>query len=114
MESQTEEESGRRRRRKRTGTAPDAGPPDSDGELNSEEGWLSDPKKLVNFHTRARAVPWKCAAGQPVDKVEKGERRLDWYWGCGIHSIRLRRKLRGVACGFQRHQLARRPPVGQQ
>lgn len=39
------------RRRQRTGTAPgplgDGDPPHSDEEMNSEEGWLSDPEKLL-------------------------------------------------------------------
>ena len=44
-------EKSNRRRRQRTGTAPgplrDDDPPDSDKELDSEEGWLNDPEKLL-------------------------------------------------------------------
>lgn len=44
-------EKNNRRRQQRTGTAPgplgDDGPPAGDEELNSEEGWLSDPEKLL-------------------------------------------------------------------
>jgi replication fork protection complex subunit Tof1/Swi1 len=44
-------EKSNRERRQRTGTAPgplrDSDPPDSDEELNPEEGWLSDPEKLL-------------------------------------------------------------------